>query len=649
MTLLSRGLLIAVLSALALSLPLPVFAQSTPVYQSGLMHPHDLAKFYTSGLVGSASLNGTEGDNSGDGVNPFLIDDHKAEALCWTTAILSATHHIACLGHDANSNAVLSLDGVDYAFPPAGNGNVLGPISSSPDNITAWNNSFGTLLKDSGIPYSAVPKGRIVMFPSASWSDDATSTTAWTVVTPPETPFICVTTSSQCFVEMLAFAETQGLSVDAFCRGQNQLGGNSGPPDNRLTTTQFPFISSAAPVSTGTLIQRYIHGNGCNITFAPEVTGAAFTINTILDGGEFIWPGQIVSTYNTPSESTFTVLIKPSACPPAEGCAAREVANTRIHIGAVASATANGATPHGAVVGVDTSLGSVGVNDIWIGEINGCGPCAGFGNAVMHDGFRVFGGSTQRGFFRNHVTIGYVHNVVQLFDLGSTDNTDITMPQALVDNDITIQHGSPGTVAGRCVIDTGQRNIWHIQSCNSDSLGPGVKYDYAVAFTATSSNARVDLNAVFGTYSHTLSTYLGPTVFPFIDLGTGNSYSLNGFEIQKWAGLQFPGVPGGPLPAGGAGGVWNYLPLQSFSSGTGATAQSIATNSLGQISVGTGLPTTVTINFSGAGFLRVPACFASSSTSFMEPTALSPNSATFTSSAAMGAGTVVNYQCSSLL
>ncbi len=643
------GVSLALLPSLAL-------AQSAPVFQTGQMHPHDLPKFYTNGLIGSASLNGTEGDNSGEGVNPFVIDDHGAEALCWSTDKTTATHHIACLGHNATDDAILSLDGVDYAFPPAGNGNTLGPVSSVQDNIAAWNNDLGTALKDSGIPFAAVPKGRMVIYPAPGWTSDPTSTVAWTVVTPPDVPFTCAFTFSQCVGDAWAFAELHGLSVDTYCRGENQLGPvDSG--DGRLTQDNafYQYISASVPLNTGNLVQRYFHAGGCNLTFSTAVTETGLTVNAALDGGDFDWKGgQIVYTYNTPSESSFPVVIRPSTCPPVESCAALVTQNARINLPAIAGATSPGAAHHGAVLGIDASLGSVFADHITIGELNGCGPCTPSAS-VFKDGIRVFGGSTTRGVFRNIIEVGYIHNVDRLIDWGSTDNTDTGAPKAYGANQVTLQHGSPQSETGTCVIDTGQRNRWNILSCNNDSIYP-LTYDTAITFTETANQGVVDLVDARG-YGHTITTYLGATTFPINDGGTTNSYSLHGAEIQKWGGLTFcdgsssySGLAcGGGSPPPGAGGVRNYMPLLSFSSGTGATASGTATNSFGAIVVGTDNPTTVTINFSGAGFLRAPGCFASSSASFMQVTSASPTSVVFTSSAPMGAGTLVAYQCSSLL
>lgn len=73
------------------------------------------------------------------------------------------------LGFDANGNALISfnafggasqtgfnlnLNGITYPFPGTGNGNVVGPISTTSNNSSVWNNSVGTLLADSGVGVS---------------------------------------------------------------------------------------------------------------------------------------------------------------------------------------------------------------------------------------------------------------------------------------------------------------------------------------------------------------------------------------------------------------------------------------------------------------------------------------------------------------
>src|SRR5262249_37161303 len=153
--------------------------------------------------------------------------------------------------------------------------------------------------------------------------------------------------------------------------------------------------------------------------------------------------------------------------------------------------------------------------------------------------------------------------------LGSSDNTDVGNPKAYNDNEILLQNVSPSSTAGICVVDSGNYNKIRILSCNSDTVFPGT-FSNAVTYTSTSHFGRADVRTLG--YSHTISTFLGATPFPIIDNGASNSYTVNGQPIQIWEGADR-----GAAQAGGT--QRNYLPILSFSAGTGASAVSTPTNS----------------------------------------------------------------------
>src|SRR5512137_694789 len=83
---------------------------------------------------------------------------------------------------------------------------------------------------------TSAAQGRLVGFPSSTWTSTSTLTTAWTYITPLSTAFTCATTSSQCFQEALDYATTNGLSIDLYCQGERSNG------------TQYPFISSSVAI-----------------------------------------------------------------------------------------------------------------------------------------------------------------------------------------------------------------------------------------------------------------------------------------------------------------------------------------------------------------------------------------------------------------
>ena len=156
------------LSAALLLLPAAACAQSQPVFQSGTMIPGHLAKFQTNGLIGD--VGGTLGDPVfGRGVGPFAILDGSGSpnlpgiGLCLDSAVTGDAHNALCAGHDASSNALITVDsyggladkdlifrinGASYTFPGSGAGTVLGPDTTTINEPVVWNNTAGTLVKD---------------------------------------------------------------------------------------------------------------------------------------------------------------------------------------------------------------------------------------------------------------------------------------------------------------------------------------------------------------------------------------------------------------------------------------------------------------------------------------------------------------------
>jgi hypothetical protein len=160
----AAGLWLALLPSLAL-------AQGTPVYQSGQMiAPHNAAKITRNGQLQDAG--GLTGDASGRGVNPFSVYDALGLGACSNSANSSGPYNAFCLGHDASGNGLISLDsygglgnktaylrknGALYEFPFTVGG-ILGPSPTTSQNLPLWNNGVGTLLSDSGLPYSMLRK-----------------------------------------------------------------------------------------------------------------------------------------------------------------------------------------------------------------------------------------------------------------------------------------------------------------------------------------------------------------------------------------------------------------------------------------------------------------------------------------------------------
>lgn len=145
--------------------PSLVLAQGVPLHQSGTVTPHHLLKSAGNGLqrdVGSVT-----GDTQGRGVSPFAITDSLGTGLCVNSAVTSGQYNGLCWGHDADGNGLITLDsfggladkalkfrinGNEYDFPSAGagNGDVVGPNSSTVGNLAFYNSTNGKVLKDDG-------------------------------------------------------------------------------------------------------------------------------------------------------------------------------------------------------------------------------------------------------------------------------------------------------------------------------------------------------------------------------------------------------------------------------------------------------------------------------------------------------------------
>jgi hypothetical protein len=110
----SLALLFGAIGALSVA-PVAVEAANTPIFQSGSMRAHNIAKFFTNGLVGDAAPNGVLGDNGGKGVNPFAVTDTGSLGQCFNDASTDGAYHRLCFGHDSSGNALLQVDALGGA------------------------------------------------------------------------------------------------------------------------------------------------------------------------------------------------------------------------------------------------------------------------------------------------------------------------------------------------------------------------------------------------------------------------------------------------------------------------------------------------------------------------------------------------------
>lgn len=131
----------------------PTLAQ--PVQQSGTVTPGHPLQWVTNGVAKDAGP-ASNGTLTGVGVQSSGL------GYCQNSGPLSGTYTSLCsgfvggvptiaVGGTSGQNVInFNLNGSIYPFPGNGNGNVIGPTSTTPNDLVLWNNSSGTLVKDGG-------------------------------------------------------------------------------------------------------------------------------------------------------------------------------------------------------------------------------------------------------------------------------------------------------------------------------------------------------------------------------------------------------------------------------------------------------------------------------------------------------------------
>jgi hypothetical protein len=106
------------------------------------------------------------------GFNASHFFDNHGPGVCTEDALTSGAYHQICIGHDASGNATITVgaangataqglsiiaNGTTYSFPGVGNGTMVGPNTSSANNIVAFNDTLGQNTRDSGVVVYGVP------------------------------------------------------------------------------------------------------------------------------------------------------------------------------------------------------------------------------------------------------------------------------------------------------------------------------------------------------------------------------------------------------------------------------------------------------------------------------------------------------------
>lgn len=139
------------------------------VRQNGAVTPGSISRWTQDHAVGDPG--GVLGDNLGKGLNPFSVTDASGKGMCINDALTTAGYHQLCLGIDASHGLVtwgsfggastlpltFNVNGSLVDFPGTGQGNILGPNSSTIGHILTFNNTNGTLVQDSGLSVLDAP------------------------------------------------------------------------------------------------------------------------------------------------------------------------------------------------------------------------------------------------------------------------------------------------------------------------------------------------------------------------------------------------------------------------------------------------------------------------------------------------------------
>lgn len=167
---------------LAFLVAAPAFGQ-TPIMQSGKISPGHIPVFQTNGVAsdggGAAAGNVREVGITNTGL-PLCINSAPVSSPggyyqdCWGASASGS----GLLTHNAYGGASqtpfnFNINGNNYAFPGNGNGNIMGPNASTLNTVATWNNTGGTLLKDTGAVVAGVTSGMGVTGPTA-WDSGTT-------------------------------------------------------------------------------------------------------------------------------------------------------------------------------------------------------------------------------------------------------------------------------------------------------------------------------------------------------------------------------------------------------------------------------------------------------------------------------------------
>jgi hypothetical protein len=602
-------LAVALFAIIALAVPTDASAQNKPVFQTGLITPGHTAKWITPGVVGDAggAANGglTELGITNTGT-PFCINDVPFGS--------SGGWHQFCLGANALGGGLISynayggasalglninLNGTTYSFPGSGAGNVTGPNASVVDNIAPFNNTSGTLLKDSGISVYGVPHQLIKLIPPPGTTSLSNPATPWLAITPDGSavPGINSTTSSG-FNEVEAYAYLKGWSVEVTGPGET-----SGATNTILLTSSTGFIIKP-------LAQRYISFNGVLVQCTSAVTGRCVSIDTIVEGGIFCQGTQFAAFPSTGGGSSATIYIHPNTGAPIETGAG--VWNSTVQLCNVVMQA--GAGTANTVVEIDTTSKSLSTTLVQINEINS----AGAGSTATADyNIYIHGAeSSNLGMSGMIFQIGELHYANKA---AIQDGTSVTNQADYIGNQWYIGACLPGSdAAAQCLNEFGSNNSYRVGVTNN---GAGTYQYFLYTQTGAAGNTFEFQKVANATGASGNNPGWGNVVLT-------NTVRANGLDLNIYK----------------QSGLWNgFAPTNASSCGTNSVS---GVNSRWKVTVTAGTPAACTLNFS-ITWPQVPTCVVwSNADDYWRATSVSTSALTFANHAAsIGNSTEIYGSC----
>jgi len=219
------------------------------------------------------------------------------------------TQYFESYGGAPAASVFYNINGVTYAFNPAGNGNITGPVSSVSGDIVTFNGTGGNLVEDSGISISSIiQQTSSLLFPTFA---NIAALEAATATTLPQThcyvlgytsggdggegPFVIGTTTTANGVTI--FNDASGRSWYRLTGGQPysvKWGGATGNGTTDDTAAIQATVTAAIAASAGV----YIPSGGYKVSSA--ITGTPINGLSITGAGTFV-------TFINPTSTTADV------------------------------------------------------------------------------------------------------------------------------------------------------------------------------------------------------------------------------------------------------------------------------------------------------------------------------------------------------